>query len=86
MNIVKTKSGNVHFTDQNKNVLKVLINVNSLEAKGDNEIIVKYGFNQWTGIIVDKVKQTEIYPNAAIPFNGNSNDLIILLSSFFFLK
>jgi len=86
MNIVKTLSGNVHLTDASGNILKVLINVNSIEKKSENEIIVKYGFNQWTGIIVDKVQNTQVEPAAAIPFSGDANDLITLLSSDFFFE
>jgi hypothetical protein len=86
MNIIKTTSGNVLLTDASGNVSKVLINVNALDLKGNNEIIVKYGFNQWTGIIVDKVQNTQVEPAAAIPFSGDANDLITLLSSDFFFE
>lgn len=86
MNIIKTASGNVHLTDNSGNVIKALVNVNSLEIKGDNEIIVKYGFNQWAGIIVDKVQNTQVEPAAAIPFSGDANDLITLLSADFFFE
>jgi hypothetical protein len=86
MNIIKTTSGNVLLTDTSGNVSKVLINVNSLEVKGDNEIIVKFGFNQWAGIIVEKVQNTQVEPAAAIPFTGDANDLITLLSADFFFE
>jgi hypothetical protein len=72
--------------DINGNITKVLVNVNSLEVKSDNEIIVKYGFNQWAGITVDKVAQTQVEPNAAAPFSGDVNDLITLLSTDFFFE
>ena len=86
MNIVKTLSGNVHLTDASGNILKVLINVNSIEKKSENEIIVKYGFNQWTSIIVDKIANTQEEPNPALAFTGDANDLINLLSSSFFFS
>ncbi len=86
MNIIKTASGNVHLTDNVGNVIKALVNVNSLEIKGDNEIIVKYGFNQWAGIVVDKVANTQVEPAAAIPFSGTAYDLLTLLSADFFFE
>lgn len=86
MNIIKTASGNVHLTDSSGNITKVLINVNSIEKKSENEIIVKYGFNQWTGIIVSEVDNTQIESNPLLAFSGDANDLINLLSSSFFFS
>jgi hypothetical protein len=86
MNIVKTASGNVILTDASGNATKVLINVNSLELVSNNEIIIKYGFNQWTSIFVSNIDNTQIEPAGLIPFNGNANDLISLLSGSFFFE
>jgi len=86
MNIIKTVSGNVHLTDMSGNVIKALVNVNSLEIKSENEIIVKFGFNQWASIVVDKVANTQVEPAAAIPFSGNAYDLLTLLSADFFFE
>lgn len=86
MNIIKTASGNVILTDASGNATKVLINVNSLEVVSNNEIIIKYGFNQWTSIIVSNINNTQIEPAGLIPFSGNANDLISLLSSSFFFE
>jgi len=86
MNIIKTASGNVHLTDMSGNVIKALVNVNSLEIKSENEIIVKFGFNQWASIVVDKVANTQVEPAAAIPFSGNAYDLLTLLSADFFFE
>ena len=85
MNIVKTLSGNVHLEDASGKILKVLINVNSLDVVNSNEIIVKYGFNQWVSIFADKVQNTEVEPAAAIPFSGDAYALVAVLSGSFFL-
>jgi hypothetical protein len=86
MNIVKKLSGNVHLEDASGKILKVLINVNSLDVVSNNEIIVKYGFNQWVSIFADKVQNTEVEPAAAIPFSGDAYALVAVLSGSFFFS
>lgn len=86
MDIVKTLSGNVHLTDASGKILKVLINVNSLEVANSNEIIIKYGFNQWVSVFADKVQNTQVEPAAAIPFSGDAYALVAVLSGSFFFS
>jgi hypothetical protein len=47
MNIVKQSTGNVVLTDAAGNIQKVFVNVNALDVKGTDEVIIKFGFNQW---------------------------------------
>jgi len=85
MNIVKQSTGNVVLTDAAGNIQKVFINVNALEVKNSDEIIVKFGFNQWHSIFASQIDNTQVEPAAAVPFSGNAFDLVALLSvSFFF--
>ena len=86
MNIVKQSTGNVVLTDNSGNILKVFIQVNALDVVSSNEIIVKFGFNQWTSLFADQIDNTQVQPNAAIPFNGNAYQLASLLSSSFFFE
>lgn len=83
MKIVKQTSGNVALIDNNK-IIKVFINVNALDVVNDREIIIKYGFNQWTSIFADIITETQIDPNPPTPFNGDSYDLVDILSASFF--
>lgn len=84
MNIVKQANGNVVLTDSTGKILKLFLQVNSLELVSNNEIVVKYGFNQWTSLFADQIDNTQLEPAAAIPFNGNANNLMNLLASSFF--
>ena len=86
MNIVKQSTGNVVLTDNSGNILKVFVQVNALDVVSSNEIIVKFGFNQWTTLFADQIDNTQIEPAAAVPFNGNAYDLVSLLSSSFFFE
>jgi hypothetical protein len=86
MNIVKQSTGNVVLTDNSGNILKVFIQVNALDVVSSNEIIVKFGFNQWTSLFADQIDNTQIEPAGAIPFNGNAYQLASLLSSSFFFE
>lgn len=86
MNIVKQSTGNVVLTDASGNIIKVFINVNALDIVSNNEIIVKYGFNQWTSLFADQIDNYQIEPAAAVPFNGNAYQLASLLSSSFFFE
>ena len=86
MNIVKQSTGNVVLTDNSGNILKVFIQVNALDVVSSNEIIVKYGMNQWTTLFADQIDNTQIEPAAAVPFNGNAYSLVSLLSSSFFFE
>lgn len=86
MNIVKQSTGNVVLTDNSGNILKVFIQVNALDVVSSNEVIVKFGFNQWTSLFADQIDNTQVQPNAAIPFNGNAYQLASLLSSSFFFE
>ena len=86
MNIVKQSTGNVVLTDNSGNILKVFIQVNALDVVSSNEIIVKYGMNQWTTLFADQIDNTQIEPAAAVPFNGNAYALVSLLSSSFFFE
>ena len=87
LNIVKQSNGNVVLKNAQTNLLLfTFVNVNALEVKSDNEIIVKFGFNQWKSIFVDAVKFTQIEPAAAVAFSGDAYDLAALLSSSFFFK
>lgn len=84
MNIVKQTTGNVVLTDTAGNILKVFVNVNALDVVSNNEVIVKYGYNQWTSLFADQIDNTQIAPASAIPFNGNAYQLANLLSASFF--
>ena len=86
MNIVKQSTGNVVLTDNSGNILKVFVQVNALDVVSSNEIIVKYGMNQWTTLFADQIDNTQIEPAAAVPFNGNAYALVSLLSSSFFFE
>lgn len=87
LNIVKQTNGNVVLKNASTNlVLFTFVNVNALEVKSDNEIIVKFGFNQWKSIFVDAVKFTQVEPAVAVAFTGDAYDLAALLSSSFFFK
>ena len=86
MNIVKQSTGNVVLTDNSGNILKVFVQVNALDVVSSNEIIVKYGMNQWTTLFADQIDNTQIEPAAAVTFNGNAYSLVSLLSSSFFFE
>lgn len=86
MNIVKQSTGNVVLTDNSGNILKVFVQVNALDVVSSNEIIVKYGMNQWTTLFADQIDNTQIEPAAPVPFNGNAYSLVSLLSSSFFFE
>jgi hypothetical protein len=86
MNIIKQSTGNVVLTDAAGNIQKVFVNVNALEVKGTDEIIVKFGFNQWHSIFASTIYNTQIEPALPVAFTGNVNDLVTLLSSSFFFE
>jgi hypothetical protein len=86
MNIVKQSTGNVVLTDAAGNIQKVFVNVNALDVKGTDEVIVKFGFNQWHSIFASQVSNTQIEPASAVAFSGNAFDLVALLSSSFFFE
>jgi hypothetical protein len=84
MNIVKQSTGNVVLTDAAGNIQKVFINVNALDVKGTDEVIVKFGFNQWHSLFASQIDNTQVEPASAVAFSGNAFDLVALLSSSFF--
>ena len=85
--IVKQTNGNVVLKDVALNLtLFTFINVNALEVKTDNELIVKFGFNQWKSLFASTIASTKIDPAASGPFSGDAYDLAALLSSSFFFK
>jgi hypothetical protein len=85
--IVKQTNGNVVLKDVASNLtLFTFINVNALEVKTDNELIVKFGFNQWKSLFSSTIASTKIDPAASVPFSGDAYDLAALLSSSFFFK
>ena len=86
MNIVKQTTGNVVLSDTAGNILKVFVNVNALDIVSSNELIIKYGYNQWTTLFANQIDNTQVEPAAAIPFNGNAYDLATLLSANFFFE
>lgn len=86
MNIVKQSTGNVVLTDAAGNIQKVFVNVNALEVKGTDEVVVKFGFNQWHSLFASQIDNTQVEPAAAVPFSGDAFDLVNLLSSSFFFK
>jgi hypothetical protein len=86
MNIVKQTTGNVVLTDTAGNILKVFVNVNALDIVNSNELIIKYGYNQWTSLFANQIDNTQVEPAAAISFNGNAYDLATLLSANFFFE
>jgi hypothetical protein len=86
MNIVKQSTGNVVLTDNSGNIVKVFVMVNALDVVSSNEIIVKYGMNQWTTLFADQIDNTQIEPAAAVPFSGNAYALVTLLSNSFFFE
>jgi hypothetical protein len=86
MNIVKQSTGNVVLTDAAGNIQKVFVNVNALDVKGTDEVIVKFGFNQWHSLFASQVSNTQVEPASAVAFSGNAFDLVALLSSSFFFE
>jgi len=84
MNIIKQTGGNVILVDAAGNILKSFVNVNALDIVSNNEIIIKYGFNQWHSLFASKIDNTQVEPAAAIPFSGDAYALAALLSSDFF--
>jgi hypothetical protein len=84
MNIIKQTGGNVILVDAAGNILKSFVNVNALDIVSNNEIIIKYGFNQWHSLFASQILNTQIEPAAAIPFSGDAYALAALLSSDFF--
>lgn len=86
MDIIKQSTGNVVLTDAAGNIQKVFVNVNALDVKGTDEVIVKFGFNQWHSLFASQINKTQVEPNAPITFSGDANDLITLLSSDFFFE
>jgi len=86
MNIVKQSTGNVVLTDAAGNIQKVFVNVNALDVKGTDEVIVKFGFNQWHSLFASQIVNTQVEPAAAVAFSGNAFDLVALLSSSFFFE
>ena len=86
MNIVKQSTGNVVLTDAAGNIQKVFVNVNALDVKGTDEVIVKFGFNQWHSLFASQIANTQIEPASAVAFSGNAFDLVALLSTSFFFE
>jgi hypothetical protein len=86
MNIVKQSTGNVVLTDAAGNIQKVFVNVNALDVKGTDEVIVKFGFNQWHSLFASQIANTQVEPASAVAFSGNAFDLVALLSSSFFFE
>jgi len=84
MNIIKQTGGNVVLADAAGNILKSFVNVNALDIVSNNEIIIKYGFNQWHSLFASQIDNTEVEPASAIPFSGDAYALAALLSSDFF--
>jgi len=84
MNIIKQTGGNVILVDAAGNILKSFVNVNALDIVSNNEIIIKYGFNQWHSLFASQIANTEVEPAAAIAFSGDAYALAALLSSDFF--
>jgi hypothetical protein len=84
MNIIKQSTGNVVLTDAAGNIQKVFVNVNALDVKGTDEVIVKFGFNQWHSLFASQIDNTQVEPASAVAFSGNAFDLVALLSSSFF--
>jgi len=86
MNIVKQSTGNVVLTDNSGNIVKVFVQVNALDVVSKDEVVVKFGFNQWHSLYASQIDNTQIEPAGAVPFNGNAYDLVSLLSSSFFFE
>ena len=86
MNIVKQSTGNVVLTDAAGNIQKVFVNVNALDVKGTDEVVVKFGFNQWHSLFASQIDNTQVEPASAVAFSGNAFDLVALLSSSFFFE
>jgi hypothetical protein len=86
MNIVKQSTGNVVLTDAAGNIQKVFVNVNALDVKGTDEVIVKFGFNQWHSLFASQIANTQVEPASAVAFSGNAFDLVALLSTSFFFE
>jgi len=86
MNIVKQSTGNVVLTDAAGNIQKVFVNVNALDVKGTDEVIVKFGFNQWHSLFASQIANTQVEPAAPVAFSGNAFDLVALLSTSFFFE
>ena len=86
MDIIKQSTGNVVLTDAAGNIQKVFVNVNALDVKGTDEVIVKFGFNQWHSLFASQIYNTQVEPAAPVAFSGNAYDLVNLLSSSFFFK
>lgn len=85
--IVKQTNGNVVLVNGSTNLpLFTFVNVNALEVKSDDEVIVKFGFNQWKSLYASTIKQTKVDPSPAVLFTGDAYDLAALLSSSFFFK
>lgn len=84
MNIIKQTGGNVILVDASGNILKSFVNVNALDIVSSNEIIIKYGYNQWHSLFASQIVNTQVEPAAAIPFSGDAYALASLLSSDFF--
>lgn len=85
--IVKQTNGNVVLVNAITNLpLFTFVNVNALEVKSDDELIVKFGFNQWKSLYASTIKQTKVDPAPAVLFTGDAYDLAALLSSSFFFK
>ena len=84
MNIVKQTGGNVVLTDAAGNILKSFVNVNALDIVSANEIIIKYGYNQWHSIFASVLQFTQVEPAAAVAWSGDAYALAALLSSDFF--
>lgn len=86
MNIVKQTGGNVVLTDAAGNILKSFVNVNALDIVSSNEIIVKYGYNQWHSIFASVLQFTQVEPAAAVAWSGDAYALAALLSLDFFYQ
>jgi len=85
--IIKQTAGNVVLADSSTNlILFSFVNVNALEVKNNDEVIIKFGFNQWKSIFASQVKFTQVEPSVPIAFTGDAYDLINLLSSSFFFE
>lgn len=86
MNIVKQSTGNVVLTDAGGNIIKVFVLVNALDVVSSNEVVIKFGFNQWHSLFANSINNTQVEPASPVPFSGNAYDLVALLSSSFFFE
>jgi hypothetical protein len=88
MKIVKLENGNVVITDESGNIEEVISGgcCVSLSLACQGTVVQIYVAGKYINIPVEEVTGTTVEPNVEVPFTGDAQDLIDLLSTDFFFE